>query len=1476
MACSLKVYQFLPHFSLIQRPQTLNKDQFFLAVVGSSAGGLDALSELFASFSKEPENVAFIVAQHLSPDFKSHLTELLTRESKLPVQQAKDGQPIKPGMVYVTPPEKNISVTHGKISLEKSTTMYKPSIDLLFKSAADCYGTNCIGIILSGTGSDGAQGIVDIKKRGGLTLVQNPKNADYDGMPVAAINTKHVDLTLQVNEMPSVVEYYACYKKIKRNFKAAEKYGNSPEEKVLKHLEQYSGTDFTSYKTSTITRRMESRITQLNLKSAEQYFAYIKKHPDELGILYKHFLIGVTSFFRDKDSFRFLKRKLAEIIVAKIDKAPVRVWVPGCATGEEAYTIAIILHEILGEKIKERHVQIFASDIDENALMTGRKGLFEADSLAHVDKSLLEKYFTKIGNRYEVAKFIRTMVLFNKHDLTTHPPFVKLDLISCRNLLIYFKHKLQDQVIPVFHYSLKEGGLLFLGKSESIGHHKDLFTTINTSHKVYMKKPAIIQRRPTIKIKNIKLIKEPVPHSSQLLLEELLREEFYTSYEHPYVVVNENLDVVHLQGNLSPYLGLQQGAMTMNVIKIAHKELQVELRAVLNKSMNENKKQAGYVKCLRVGKKETYLRILAWPLRKKNNQRNLFIVAFEKIDHVELPYLVGVKPKKATSKENVRIVELEKELHQTKEHLQSFIEELETSNEELQTLNEELQSTNEELQAANEELETSNEEMQSTNQEMVIAYNELRELHRVLEEKETALRIVNNKFQTVLDHAKQCYMLVDENYTIVSFNREAIRFSKFFNEKLLSEGESIFNFLPNNLVSEFKRNFDSAIKGNTVTHEQSISTPKEEMWLRFSYAPVYGVKDRVDNVLISYIDLTPEMKAHKKVEASEMLFRSLIENSGDVIMRLDEDGNILYTSPSAKRILGYPQQEQTGHSFAKFLVEEDIPVALHEFNTAIRNPGKPVTSNFRIKHKEGRTIWMESTLVNMLNLSEVQSVIVNMRDITSKKEAEEKLQGSEEFYRALITNSSDVVQLQDEEGIIKYESPSVKNVLGYQPIDMIGRRTADFIHPEDLSQAGELIQKVITGELGELLTQLRVLHKDGHYIWVEARVMNMLHNPPVKAIVINYRDITGQKLAVAALEKSEANLLTIFNNTDVGYILLDDKLTIVAFNPRIHELLSLTYGQKMTLGDNFISYFENKTYPSAKQMMRRVQAGENTRFETSRSLPDGSQKWFNVRINRILNNENQTLGLCIAIADITASKQAEFESEKMTFDLLQRNKDLEQFGYIVSHNLRAPVANLLGIANIIGDPKLSNVEKETLFAGITHSLKKLDTIINDLNAVLQIRRGLSEKKETVYFQELIHDIRGSIQSLIVNEQVEIRTDFSAIDKILTLKSYLHSILYNLLTNSIKYRKPEVTPIIEIKSECNEHQIILLYKDNGLGIDLETYGNYVFGLYKRFHLHKEGKGMGLFMVKSQVEALGGKISIRSEVDKGTEFKIEFGA
>ena len=729
-------------------PLTSSDRPLSLIAIGASAGGLEALQDFLSHLPESLENISIIVAQHLSPTHKSMLVGLLSRKTDLEVAEAKNGTELEVNKVYITPPDSEITVSNGKIRLAKppATAGPKPSVDVLFHSLAedDKSAKHVVGVILSGTGTDGASGVQALRNAGGFIIAQEPHTAKYSGMPVAAIQTESVDVVLSPDKMGDEILEYTMNPNHVRVQKELEKNEGNSLDKIFELLSKRTGTDFSNYKSATIGRRLQKRLSQLKIKSIEDYVEFIEKNPGELDEMFRIILIGVTGFFRDTNAFKALEKQLRKIAEGKTNKDPIRIWVPGCSTGEEAYTIAILLSQILKNRVQDYNIQIFATDVDDKAISIARKGIYSKKALESISEEI-QDYFVKKEDRFELIKPIRSMVLFSKHDVTSNPPFLKLDLISCRNLLIYFGAGLQQQIIPIFHYALNPDGILFLGKSETVGHFTNLFSTIDGKNKLFRRK-----RNPNVNPINFSAFKALRQEHSEIVkkkkikelsVTDLVKATLFNTYEHPYVVIDSEYIVRETYGDVRLFMTLPTGTVQMNLIKMVNNELQIEVRSVVTKAIKNSETIKSAIKRFRLYDKEYFVRITAKPLIYSKNTEELYVVIFERLDIED--YVSTTKEFDESDSDDVRLQELEHELSATREHLQTYIEEIETGNEELQSLNEELHSTNEELQSSNEELETANEELQSANLEVQVAYNELKKPITNLKRKKSCSKLKN-------------------------------------------------------------------------------------------------------------------------------------------------------------------------------------------------------------------------------------------------------------------------------------------------------------------------------------------------------------------------------------------------------------------------------------------------------------------------------------------------------------------------------------------------------------------------------------------------------------------------------------------------------------------------------------------------------------------------------------------------------------
>ncbi len=878
-------------------PDKVREAEHFIVGIGSSAGGLDALTTLLKHLGDPINNVSMVICQHVSPDFKSRLTELLQRHTSWEVTEARDERPLEPATIYVTPPNHHITFRLDGIRLEEYRGEKPvPSIDRLFHSLANEKGSLAIGVVLSGTGSDGSQGMREINAAGGYTLVQDPADAKHGDMPRAVIREERYDKVLFAQDIPlEIRSYVKDYSLIERSHKSdGGEHGGGSEElsaqqidkQIFRLLEKRTGTNFAKYKPSTIFRRIDRRLDTLALDSKGEYLDYIKRTPKELNKLFQTVLIGVTEFFRDRKAFGALEKQLRQYVADLGERRSIRVWSVGTATGEEAYSIAIMLCEILQEQRGAYNVQIFASDLDERALAIARRGCYPHSALEKVPDDLKEKYFIKYGGHHEVKKAIRGMVLFSRHDITVDPPFLKLDLIVCRNLLIYFNAGLQEEVIRLFHYALVNGGSLFLGKSESTSPRDDFFEGIYDKERVYKRVDGIASqpyRSGRLRYGGSRADggEEEPAATERKSLRELAQEAYFDRMPHPYVIINSNRDILEVKGSTRLYTELKPGSSTLNLVKLINAELSLELRALISKSEQSGTHEASYIVKFRLFKEVHFVRLHSYPIAYRPHGRMCYLIVFEQVDRDQI---VSNKTGERAESDSDQVVALEHELATTKEHLALFTEELETSNEELQGLNEELQSTNEEMKSANEELETSNEELQSTNEELQRANQELRIANDQLAEKEEKLRSTQaelaeslNLYHSLADNFPNGVInVVDTNYTLT-----------FAAGKLLDvfgltpanvQGTNVLHFLDKPEADKLEFILKRSFAGETA----SCTVKFRDHYLNMNSIPLRNdATEQVDQVLFTSNDIT----------ASKELERSLVQANAEkqrVIIREQE------------------------------------------------------------------------------------------------------------------------------------------------------------------------------------------------------------------------------------------------------------------------------------------------------------------------------------------------------------------------------------------------------------------------------------------------------------------------------------------------------------------------------------------------------------------------------------------------------------
>jgi two-component system CheB/CheR fusion protein len=731
--------------------------------VGASAGGLEAFEQLLQALPHDT-GMAFVLVQHLAPKHESILSELLSKSTRMPVIEVSEGMAVEPNHVYVIPPNAHMSIMEGVLHLSPlgPDRARRMPIDMFFRSLAEDQEGRAIGVVLSGTASDGTLGIQHIKALGGVTLAQDEESAKYNAMPRSAVATGNVDFILPpemiARELTRIAQHVHIFAPDEPVESSEAGIKNETLNKIYAALRNFSRVDFSYYKPGTIKRRITRRMFLRKIDSLETYLQFLRKNPDEVESLFNDLLINVTGFFRDPDAFESLRKEAFPLMVKnKPSNSAIRIWVPGCSTGEEAYSLAIALLEFLGERAANLQIQIFATDISDSIIQRARVGLYPESIAIDMSAERLKRFFQKADGGYQIAKHVRDMCVFAKQDIGKDPPFSKLDMISCRNVMIYMGPLLQKRIVPLFHYALNPNGILFLGSSETVGAFGDLFAPIDKKYRIYVRKtaeaPVNFEFVPRYDMETeAPKSRQEVSHRGDLqkIADQILLNRFVPAS----VVVNEKLEVVQFIGQTGRFLDPMPGDATLDLLKLVKGGLQLELRLAFQKARRTGKtRKEGVLLELDGALKTANFEIL--PVRNTPGKERYYLVVFEEgrampKTHAEKS-LAKVPDKKAgkvkTSELGIENASLREELDATREYLQSIIEEQRTTNEELQSANEEIQSSNEELQSINEELETAKEELQSTNEELTTVNEELQnrneELSRVNNDLNNLLSSVN-------------------------------------------------------------------------------------------------------------------------------------------------------------------------------------------------------------------------------------------------------------------------------------------------------------------------------------------------------------------------------------------------------------------------------------------------------------------------------------------------------------------------------------------------------------------------------------------------------------------------------------------------------------------------------------------------------------------------------------------------------------
>jgi two-component system CheB/CheR fusion protein len=988
----------------------LGRPELPVAGLVASAGGLDAFKKFLAAMPVD-SGIAFVLIPHLDPTHESLMVELLSRQTSMPVVEAAEGMAVEADRVYIIPPNKNMTISGGVLRLtgpvDRGT--WQTSIDLFLRSLADDRQEKAIGIILSGTGSHGAVGLTAIKDAGGMAMVQDPRTTDYPRMPESAIATGLADYVLPVEKMPEMLVSYVRHGSVIRGRVVAAVDG-APNHlnQLLALLRTRTKFDFRSYRRKMLARRLERRMGLSHFDDIADYLDHLREHPDEVEQLARDLLISVTRFFRDPDAFTALEKEAIAPLVGAMDAdATLRAWIPGCATGEEAYSLAMLLLEHQASAANPCRLQIFATDVDKQALAVARRGIYLEGISADLAPERLARYFTRIDeSAWQIVDPVRQAVTFAVQNLIANAPFSKMDLISCRNVLIYLEPEMQKQIITLLHFALKDGGYLFLGPAETIGRQTGLFEPISKQWRIYRRigpnrahdmRFAMIQAEPAHVAARPASQPPPPPRLAELMHNALL-----SRLGMACVVIDHKYEILHFAGSTEDYLAHPSGPPTSNLLAMARKGLEPKLRVLIRRAIRERAPQHIGGAIMRLGSEVRRVDIEAEPLNRSRLTDDLLLISFRMPPDspAQPPAEAGARAEVA---ESDVLRQLELELETTRDDLQGTIEELESANEELKASNEEIMSMNEELQSSNEEMETSKEELQSLNEELNTVNNQL-------QDKVQAVEAASNDMSNLLNATHMATVFLDAGLRIKLFTPTATR---MFNLIAMDVGRSIGDIARKFADDDLLRDSEELLR-DLMPREKEVRAEGGRWFIR-RIMPYRTLDNRINGVVINFVDIT-----ERKLAADAVVRRlaAVVESSADAIFNTDLDGTIRTWNRGAEELYGYGPEGVLGRSVTMLVPEDRLDEWAGVMAMLARGEHVKQLETERLR-KDGTRGAVALTISPVRDHDgRIVGASAIGRDITQRRKAEAALRQSEQFARSALDGLSAHIAIIEEDGTI--------------------------------------------------------------------------------------------------------------------------------------------------------------------------------------------------------------------------------------------------------------------------------------------------------------------------------------------------------------------------------------------------------------------------------------------------------------------------